>query len=545
MDDAARIVVATLVGSAVGDVLGALIFDARMPFRVYICAWAILLVICGMTRFSIRVNSKGRSWSFFGAESPGQARTLIMGAGESGSLVVSRMLAGNDEIVGCPVGYVDDNRSKIGRRIHGVKVLGDCGDIPRICKQQSIEQIVVAIPSGTQREKRRVYDPCMETGCKVLTLPEKVKDIPEEQLGKIPIRDVEVSDLLAREEVALDEGLVGTYLAGTTVLVTGGGGSIGSELVRQLLPAKPAKIVLFDIYENTVYELYHEISGRAREAGIEIVTEIGSITHMPALEEVFDRHQPQVVFHAAAHKHVPLMESNPREAIENNVFGTLNVARMADERGCSHFILISTDKAVNPANVMGATKRMCEMIVQNYAQSSDTIFASVRFGNVLGSHGSVIPLFKRQLKAGGPITLTHQDITRYFMTIPEAARLVITAGALAKGGEIFVLDMGEPVRIYDLAENLIRLSGLTVGEDIEIKVTGLRPGEKLYEELNMDDEPTVPTANGAITVINGVRPEVADVDVRLGELEQALPLDRDEIKRVLQKAVPTYTPEFQ
>ena len=266
---------------------------------------------------------------------------------------------------------------------------------------------------------------------------------------------------------------------------------------------------------------------------------------MPALEEVFDRHNPQVFFHAAAHKHVPLMESNPREAIENNVFGTLNVVRMAHERGCSHFILISTDKAVNPANVMGATKRMCEMIVQHYAQFSKTVFASVRFGNVLGSHGSVIPLFKRQLKAGGPITLTHQDITRYFMTIPEAARLVITAGALASGGEIFVLDMGEPVRIYDLAENLIRLSGLTVGEDIEIKVMGLRPGEKLYEELNMDDEPTVPTANGAITVIKGVRPEVADVQVRLDELEAALPLERDEIKRVLQKAVPTYTPEFQ
>lgn len=545
VDDAARIVFATAVGSVIGDVLGALVFDARMPFRVYICAWAILLVICGMARFAIRVNSKGRSWSFLGAESPGQARTLIVGAGESGSLVVSRMLAGSDEIVGCPVGYVDDSKRKIGRRIHGVKVLGDCGGIPRICKQQSIEQIVVAIPSGTQKQKRRVYDLCMETGCKVLTLPEKVKDIPEEQLSKVPIRDVEVSDLLAREEVALDEGLVGTYLRGTTVLVTGGGGSIGSELVRQLLPAKPAKIILFDIYENTVYELYHEIAGKAREAGIEIVTEIGSITHMPALEEVFDRHNPHVVFHAAAHKHVPLMESNPREAIENNVFGTLNVVRMAHERGCSHFILISTDKAVNPANVMGATKRMCEMVVQHYAQVSKTVFASVRFGNVLGSHGSVIPLFKRQLKAGGPITLTHQDITRYFMTIPEAARLVITAGALAEGGEIFVLDMGEPVRIYDLAENLIRLSGLTVGEDIEIKVTGLRPGEKLYEELNMDDEPTVPTANGAITVIKGVRPEVADVRVRLDELGAALPLERDEIKRVLQKAVPTYTPEFQ
>lgn len=545
VDDAARIVLATAVGSVIGDVLGALAFDARMPFRVYICAWAILLVICGMARFAIRVNSKGRSWSFLGAESPGQARTLIVGAGESGSLVVSRMLAGSDEIIGCPVGYVDDSKRKIGRRIHGVKVLGDCGDIPRICKQQSIEQIVVAIPSGTQKQKRRVYDLCMETGCKVLTLPEKVKDIPEEQLSKVPIRDVEVSDLLAREEVALDEGLVGTYLKGATVLVTGGGGSIGSELVRQLLPAKPAKIILFDIYENTVYELYHEIAGKAREAGIEIVTEIGSITHMPALEEVFDRHNPHVVFHAAAHKHVPLMESNPREAIENNVFGTLNVVRMAHERGCSHFILISTDKAVNPANVMGATKRMCEMIVQHYAQVSKTVLASVRFGNVLGSHGSVIPLFKRQLKAGGPITLTHQDITRYFMTIPEAARLVITAGALAEGGEIFVLDMGEPVRIYDLAENLIRLSGLTVGEDIEIKVTGLRPGEKLYEELNMDDEPTVPTANGAITVIKGVRPEVADVRVRLDELGAALPLERDEIKRVLQKAVPTYTPEFQ
>lgn len=545
VDDAARIVFATAVGSVIGDVLGALVFDARMPFRVYICAWAILLVICGMARFAIRVNSKGRSWSFLGAESPGQARTLIVGAGESGSLVVSRMLAGSDEIVGCPVGYVDDSKRKIGRRIHGVKVLGDCGGIPRICKQQSIEQIVVAIPSGTQKQKRRVYDLCMETGCKVLTLPEKVKDIPEEQLSKVPIRDVEVSDLLAREEVALDEGLVGTYLRGTTVLVTGGGGSIGSELVRQLLPAKPAKIILFDIYENTVYELYHEIAGKAREAGIEIVTEIGSITHMPALEEVFDRHNPHVVFHAAAHKHVPLMESNPREAIENNVFGTLNVVRMAHERGCSHFILISTDKAVNPANVMGATKRMCEMVVQHYAQVSKTVFASVRFGNVLGSHGSVIPLFKRQLKAGGPITLTHQDITRYFMTIPEAARLVITAGALAEGGEIFVLDMGEPVRIYDLAESLIRLSGLTVGEDIEIKVTGLRPGEKLYEELNMDDEPTVPTANGAITVIKGVRPEVADVRVRLDELGAALPLERDEIKRVLQKAVPTYTPEFQ
>ncbi|MEE0706242.1 MAG: nucleoside-diphosphate sugar epimerase/dehydratase [Adlercreutzia sp.] len=545
VDDAGRIVVATVAGSVIGDVLGALVFDARMPFRVYLCAWAVLLVICGMTRFAIRVNSKGRSWSFFGAESPGQPRTLIVGAGESGSLVVNRMLAGTDDVIGSPVGYLDDDLHKIGRRIHGIKVLGPCGAVAQICKRHAIDQIVVAIPSGSQKEKRRIYDLCMQTGCKVLTLPEKIKDLPEEEIGKVSVRDVEVSDLLARDEVALDESLVGGYLTGATVLVTGGGGSIGSELVRQLLPARPSKIILFDVYENTVYELFHEISGSARDEGIEIITEIGSITHKPALEEVFDRYEPQVVFHAAAHKHVPLMESNPREAIENNIFGTENVAQLAHERRCSHFILISTDKAVNPANVMGATKRMCEMIVQNYAEFSPTVFSAVRFGNVLGSHGSVIPLFKRQLKQGGPITLTHKDITRYFMTIPEAARLVITAGALAEGGEIFVLDMGEPVRIYDLAENLIRLSGLKVGEDIEIEVTGLRPGEKLYEELNMSDEPTEPTANGAITVIKGTRPEVADVGARLRRLGDSINLDRVELKKVLGEVVPTYTPEYQ
>lgn len=545
VDDAARIVIATVVGSVVGDLLGVLVFGSRLPFRVYLSEWAILLVICGIARFMIRVNSSSRSWSFLGVSTPGLPRSLIVGSGESGSLVVNRMLAGSRDIPGCPIGMVDDNPLKVGRRIHGIRVLGTCEDIPALCKTYDVEQIVVATPSATRQEKKRIYDLCIETGCKVLTVPDQIKDIPEDQLGRVALRDVEVPDLLAREEVKLNTDMVGEYLTGKTVLVTGGGGSIGSEIVRQLLPAKPAKIVLFDIYENTVYELYHEISSVAQEAGVGLVTEIGSITHMPALEEAFDKHEPDVVFHAAAHKHVPLMEANPREAIENNVFGTLNVARLADERGCSHFILISTDKAVNPANVMGATKRMCEMIVQKYAGKSDTKFAAVRFGNVLGSHGSVIPLFKRQLKAGGPITVTHKDITRYFMTIPEAARLVITAGALAKGGEIFVLDMGEPVRIYDLAENLIRLSGLTVGEDIEIKVTGLRPGEKLYEELKMDDEPTEPTANGSITVIVGMSPEVEDVERRLDLLEGALDEENDQLKQVLAEAVPTYTPEFR
>ena len=303
--------------------------------------------------------------------------------------------------------------------------------------------------------------------------------------------------------------------------------------------------MLFDIYENTTYELFHEIKGKAAELDVELAVEIGSITHLPALEKAFDQHRPDVVFHAAAHKHVPLMEANPREAIENNVFGTLNVVRMAHERGCSHFILISTDKAVNPANVMGATKRMCEMVVQYYASASKTVFAAVRFGNVLGSHGSVIPLFKRQLKEGGPITVTHRDITRYFMTIPEASRLVIAAGALAKGGEIFILNMGEPVKIWDLAENLVRLSGLQPGRDIEIVETGLRPGEKMYEELLMDEDEPLPTENPDITVSRAAAPDLDTMHAKLDRLEACLGGTNREIKTMLAEVVPTYHPDLK
>ena len=357
------------------------------------------------------------------------------------------------------------------------------------------------------------------------------------------MREVEISDLLAREEKSLDLAQMG-YITGKRVLVTGGGGSIGSELVRQLLPAKPKQIVLFDIYENTTYELFHDIVQPAKEQGTDIRVFIGSITHLPAIEKVFDLYEPQVVFHAAAHKHVPLMERNAREAIENNVFGTLNVVRLAHQHGCTHFVQISTDKAVNPANVMGATKRMDEMIVQYYASISKTVFTAVRFGNVLGSHGSVVPLFKRQLHEGGPITITHKDITRYFMTIPEASRLVITAGALAKGGEIFVLDMGEPVRIYDLAVNLIRLSGLMPGKDIEIKEVGLRPGEKMYEELLMDDEELIPTQHSEIRISTAEADKMEEIKDKLEKLEACLDEDNDTIKATLAKVVPTYHPQF-
>ena len=543
MDEAMRLVIASLLGSILGDLLGYVILDARFPFRVYLVAWALFLGISAAGRFAVRVYSGKKSWSLFGVSVKGAPRSVVIGAGETGSLTVKRMLSGDPDMVGAPVALVDDDRSKLGAYVHGVKIMGTCDDIPEIARSQKAEQLVVAMPSATKSERDRVLNICMGTGLRTLTLP-NIKDIPTDGLGKVALREVEISDLLARDEIDLDLGQMG-YIAGKRVLVTGGGGSIGGELVRQLLPARPAEICLFDIYENTTYELYHELKRKAEGLGVNLSVEIGSITHEPALERVFNRHRPDVVFHAAAHKHVPLMEASPREAIENNVFGTLNVCRMADSCGCSHFILISTDKAVNPTNVMGATKRMCEMIVQYYASVSNTKFAAVRFGNVLGSHGSVIPLFKRQLKEGGPITVTHRDITRYFMTIPEASRLVITAGALAKGGEIFILNMGEPVKIWDLAENLVRLSGLKPGRDIEIVETGLRPGEKMYEELLMDAEETLPTGNKDITVSVGKALGVEEVRANLDVLKEALNRSDDDVKRALAAAVPTYTPEVK
>ncbi|MDO4183250.1 MAG: polysaccharide biosynthesis protein [Coriobacteriia bacterium] len=391
-----RVVAAVTVGALIGDVLAALIFGARFPWRVYPIAWAIIVVVVGASRFAIRVYSGAKGWRVFGVtEDSGLPRTLIIGAGETGALTVKRMLEGDRDMVGAPIGLVDDTPAKVGSHVHGVKVLGTCDDIPQLAKAWRIDQLVVATPSATKDQRDRIYDLCVQAGVRTLTLP-LLRDMPHDMDSKIPLREVDISDLLAREEVELDLGQMG-YVAGKRVLVTGGGGSIGSELVRQLLPARPAQIILFDIYENTTYELYHEIAKPAAEQGTDLKVFIGSITHLPAIGKVFQHYKPEVVFHAAAHKHVPLMERCAREAIENNVFGTLNVVRLAHQHQCTHFVQISTDKAVNPTNVMGATKRMDEMIVQYFAANSQTVFTAVRFGNVLGSHGSVIPLFRRQI----------------------------------------------------------------------------------------------------------------------------------------------------
>lgn len=471
----------------------------------------------------------------------GRPRTLVIGAGAAGSMAIDLMQHNGVEIPGTPVVVVDD-ASRQGELVHGVPILGATEDIPNLVDVYGVEQILLAIPSATRDQRLRIVDICTQTDVALYTLPSAFLGTDVTKVHHAPAIEIDAAELLSRPEILLDTEKVAAYIKGKTVLVTGGGGSIGSELCRQLVPAEPARIVIFDIYENTAYELQQELKRKYPDSDISFEVEIGSIRDEERLDDLFNAIQPDVVFHAAAHKHVPLMEHNPREAVINNVFGTLNVVREADKHGVERFVLISTDKAVNPTSLMGATKRMCEMIIQYYAAHSKTVFTAVRFGNVLGSHGSVVPLFKQQIAQGGPITLTHKDITRYFMTIPEAARLVIQAGGLAKGGEIFILNMGEPVRIYDLAERMIKLSGYTPDVDVEIKVTGLRPGEKLYEELLMDTEETLPTESSDI-MVSGAKPmDEAVVKAALVELKNAVESeDRDGIKQAVAKAVPTYT----
>lgn len=463
-------------------------------------------------------------------------RVMIVGAGDMGMIIINELEV-NNYSRGKPIIAVDDNPLKVGKRIRGIPVKGTCDQIPELAKKYDINTIIMCLPSVGSERQTEILRIAVKTGCKLKTSPSLLEMTDTSHGGRI--RDVNITDLLSRPEVELNRDVCG-YLKDQIVLVTGGGGSIGSELCRQVSKYHPKKIVVFDIYENNAYLLKQQLDAY-HKGNPEIDIRIGSVRDPKRLREVFDEFHPSIVFHAAAHKHVPLMEDSPKEAVKNNVFGTFNVASIAVEYNVKRFVNISSDKAVNPANVMGATKRITEMIVQYFERKckNSTIFAAVRFGNVLGSSGSVIPIFTEQIKNGGPVMVTHPDITRYFMTIPEAAQLVVQAGGLAKGGEIFVLDMGEPVKIVTLAENLIMLSGYKPYTEIEIKFSGLRPGEKLYEELVLDEESDERkmTANNKIFV---TKPVDMDDELFEKELEKLKYADEKEVRGIIKEIVPNY-----
>ncbi len=467
-----------------------------------------------------------------------QKRLLIVGAGEAAAVVLRDMDRNENWNNYNVVGFIDDDFNKRHARIAGVQVLGTRNSIPRICRAHKVDEILIAIPSAPASDRKEIIEICNETKCKVKILPSIDQMIGTSQ-EKARVRDVQIEDLLAREPIQLANEEIYDYIQNKVVMVTGGGGSIGSELCRQIMRFYPKQLIVLDIYENNAYELQMELNRRYPDNKPTVI--IASVRDKDRLEAIFSAYRPQIVFHAAAHKHVPLMEDSPGEAIKNNVFGTLNVAKCADKFGAHRFVLISTDKAVNPTNIMGATKRICEMVVQSMQHNSKTEFAMVRFGNVLGSNGSVIPLFKKQIEQGGPVTVTDKRITRFFMTIPEAAQLVLQAAAYAKGGEIFVLDMGEPVRIYDLAKNLIKLSGYQPNEDIKIEFCGLRPGEKLYEELLMDEEGLVNTSHHKIFIGKPIEIDSKNMELMLDKLNKASESDDAEyIKDVVEQLVPTY-----
>ena len=466
-------------------------------------------------------------------------RLLIVGGGDSTALLLREISkhSGGEYL---PVAIVDDDSEKIGRNMMGVTVAGSTEKIPEICEKLGVEVILFSIVSISNAERRRILDICAKTNLEVRIIP-NVYDVVTSGISvESAIRKIRVEDLLGREPIVFDKSQYGEYLIGKTVLVTGGGGSIGSELCRQIASLSPKKLIILDIYENSAYEIQQELKMRYDEK-IDLSVEIVTICDKKELEEIFSKEAVDVVFHAAAHKHVPLMENNPEEAVKNNIYGTINLLDCADKYGVNKFVQISTDKAVNPTNVMGATKRVCEMLIQAKDKESKTEFVAVRFGNVLGSNGSVIPLFEKQIKKMGPVTVTHPEIIRYFMTIPEAVSLVMTAGGLAKGGEIFVLDMGAPVKIKDLAENLIRLSGFVPNEDIKIEYTGLRPGEKLYEELLMDEEGIQKTKSKKIYIGHPIEFNTQEFKSQLDQLWRICSDgDQKEIIDMLAKIVPTY-----
>lgn len=467
-------------------------------------------------------------------------RVLIIGGGEAGAMVIKELLD-HKELSMKPVAVIDDDKTKQGTRIYGVVVVGGRGRIMNIVKTKKIHEIIIAMPSVSNSIIHDIIEICKETKCRLKRLP-GVYEWIDDQVIIQQIRDVDIEDLLGREPVRCDLEAISHYIKDQVILVTGAGGSIGSELCRQIAVMGPLKLVILDNYENNAFYLEQELHSRFPQLDLKVC--MGSIQDATRINQIFSDCRPTVVFHAAAHKHVPLMEANPTEAIKNNIFGTLHVAEAADRYGATKFVLISTDKAVNPTNIMGATKRVAEMIIQAMDKHSATEYTAVRFGNVLGSNGSVLTLFRQQIERGGPLTVTHPEVTRFFMTIPEAVQLVIQAGALAKGGEIFVLDMGSPVRIMDLARDYIRLSGLEPDKDIQIEIIGLRPGEKLYEELLLSDEGLQATTHHKIFIGQPTFSDLAKLKEELEQLSMMLAGNQQELIACMQRLVPTYTSAF-
>ena len=507
-----------------------------MPRSYYLLYCGLLFVLIFFSRFIFRAIREVENTR---KQTLHSKNVMIVGAGDAGVSLLKEIKA-NPSLHKKVVCMIDDAQGKIGNSIHGVKVVGGRNQISDMVERYQVQEILIAIPSAKAEDRKQILNICKETGKELMFLP-GIYQIVNGDVRISNLKEVDVNDLLGRDPIEVDLDSIMGYVSNKIVMVTGGGGSIGSELCRQIAQHYPRQLILVDIYENSTYDIQNELKNKY--PGLNLVVLIASVRNSKRIDQIFEKYHPQIVYHAAAHKHVPLMEDSPNEAIKNNVLGTWKVAEASHKWGVEKFVMISTDKAVNPTNIMGASKRMCEMIVQSYSKRSKTEFVAVRFGNVLGSNGSVIPIFKRQIAAGGPVTVTHPDIIRYFMTIPEAVSLVLQAGAFAKGGEIFVLDMGEPVKIADLARNLILLSGHKPGEDIKIEYTGLRPGEKLFEELLMDEEGMQDTPNKLIHI---GQPIPFDEDKFLEELQhlkEYVEDEPDDIRDYVRKLVPTYTPK--
>ena len=527
------VVVASMLSTAF-QALGLLVFALSVPRSYHV----IYFFLMTMTTLGTRFSYKGWKALERSLRKPSGhiVNTMVIGAGEAGSIIIHELKTSRhlNRNVSC---IIDDNLSKKGKYLQGVRIAGGREMILDAVRRYQIEEIILAIPSANAKTTREILQICNKTDCKLKVLPGMYQLITEE-VSVSKLREVSIEDLLGRDSINIDLDSVAGDVQDKTVLVTGGGGSIGSELCRQIVNYNPKCLIIFDVYENNAYDIQQELKKKYPRLHLEVL--IGSVRNTKRIEWVMEHYHPEVVYHAAAHKHVPLMEDSPNEAIKNNVFGTYKTARAADKYGVEKFVLISTDKAVNPTNIMGASKRLCEMIIQTYNRYSKTEYVAVRFGNVLGSNGSVIPLFRKQMEAGGPVTVTHPDIIRYFMTIPEAVSLVLQAGAYAKGGEIFVLDMGEPVKIADLAKNLIRLSGYTLGVDMNIEYTGLRPGEKLYEELLIADEGLQKTKNDLIYIGEPIAFDEVHFLSELKKLEEAAVNESTDIKEIVSGIVPTY-----